>query len=122
MASSILLCAVCRRQARGFGWVDSGLPVASRLRDDSRRWFCSRRCQEIGAWRRPWEGAAMIDPTLVETTALAACLKPFGECIGETGFDKPLSAWSREEALRLIETVVTAFQEEMIRAAAGDSR
>jgi hypothetical protein len=114
MPYPIPLCAVCGRQAHGFGWVDTTLPVGTSFRENS------RRCQDIGVHRQPWVGTAMIDPTPLETAALIACLKPFGECATEIGFHKPLSVWSREEALRLVEVIVTAFQDEMTRYAAGE--
>lgn len=52
----------------------------------------------------------MIDKTLLEQQALVAALRPLGEAVTEMGMDKPLSAYTREEVLILIETVVDAWQ------------
>ena len=41
-----VLCAVCRRPARGFGWIDPG----KRKSSAPPRWFCSIGCQ--GFWWR----------------------------------------------------------------------
>ena len=41
----------------------------------------------------------MVDPTAMESAAMKACLRPFGEAAGEIGFDKPLGHYSEAEAL-----------------------
>ena len=44
------LCAVCRREPRGFGWFDAGFKVLDPRRDRTRRRLCSRpaRTSAIG--------------------------------------------------------------------------
>ena len=56
----------------------------------------------------------MIDKTLLEQQALVAALRPLGEAVTEIGMDKPLSAYTREEVLILIETVVDAWQKHLL--------
>jgi hypothetical protein len=52
----------------------------------------------------------MIDKTPLEQAALAATLMPLWEITQEIDRDKPLSAWSREEVLTMVEGVVDAWQ------------
>ncbi|WP_062196796.1 DUF6511 domain-containing protein [Caldimonas taiwanensis] len=118
-------CWVCKRQARGYGHLDSRHPVG-----DARRYpidwvFCSRRCQQAfhalyGHWLRVQEGridkteVAMIDPSDVELAAMRKCLKAFGEAAESIGFDKPLGAYSEAEALQVIDAIVTGYTEAMV--------
>ena len=55
----------------------------------------------------------MVDPSQVESQAMTACLKFFGEAAGEIGFDKPLGAYSQQEALQVIEAIVTGYTQAM---------
>ena len=55
----------------------------------------------------------MIDMTDFERAAIYSCLKPLGECVAEIGVDKPLSSYSKEQVLTLIEVIVTAWQDAM---------
>jgi hypothetical protein len=41
-----------------------------------------------------------------------------GELMAEIGFDVPPALYSRDQALQLIEVIVTAFQERIVAAAA----
>lgn len=118
-------CWVCKRQARGYGYLDLRHPVG-----DARRYpidwvFCSRRCQQAfhalyGNWQRVREGridkteVAMIDPSDVELAAMRKCLKAFGEAAENIGFDKPLGAYSEAEALQVIDAIVTRYTEAMV--------
>ena len=43
------------------------------------------------------------------------CLKPLGEAAGEIGMDRPLSSYTQQEALRLINAVVTTYVEAMVQ-------
>ena len=52
----------------------------------------------------------MIDKTHLEELALAAALPFLGEIATEIGMEKPLAEYTREEALTLIEVVVSAYQ------------
>ena len=56
----------------------------------------------------------MIDRTSLEEEALASTLRPLGETVAEIGMDKPLSAWTREEVLLLVETAVDAYQKYLV--------
>ena len=56
----------------------------------------------------------MIDPSDMELAAMQACLLPLGEYVGAIGMERPLSDYSREEVLTLIDVVVTAYQNQMI--------
>lgn len=55
----------------------------------------------------------MIDPTDIELTSMRACLKAFGEAAGVIGFDKPLGSYSEEQALAVIDAIVTCYTEAM---------
>ncbi|WP_062196813.1 DUF6511 domain-containing protein [Caldimonas taiwanensis] len=118
-------CWVCKRQARGYGHSDLRHPVG-----DARRYpidwvFCSRRCQEAfhalyGQWLRVRDGrpplgeVAMIDPSDVEMAAMRKCLKAFGAAAERIGFDKPLGAYSEDEALQVIDAIVTCYTDAMV--------
>lgn len=56
----------------------------------------------------------MIDKTLLEQQALVVALRPLGEAVTEIGMDKPMSAYTRQEVLILIETVVDAWQKHLL--------
>ena len=56
----------------------------------------------------------MIDKTPLEQQALASALRPLGETVAEIGMDKPLSAYTREEVLTLIEAVVDSYQRHLL--------
>jgi Family of unknown function (DUF6511) len=111
-----LTCAICRRQARGFGWFNPTFPVSDPRRDESRRRFCSLRC--LNLFCRQAGRSAVIDATELEQAAMAAALGPLGEYVASIGMDRPLPEYSREEVLTLIEVVVTAFQDHLIQAEA----
>ncbi len=55
----------------------------------------------------------MIDATQLEIAAMRQCLKSFGEAANSIGFDKPLGAYSEEQALSVINAIVTTYVEEM---------
>ncbi len=93
--------------------------------------FCSRRCQDCfhrlyAAGVRSLEregalstaadlGAGVIDPTEAELAAMQQCLKPLGEAASEIGMDRPLSSYTQQEALQLINAVVTTYVEAMVQ-------
>ncbi len=56
----------------------------------------------------------MIDPSDMEIAAMWACLVPLGEYVGSIGMQRPLADYGRDEVLRLIEVVVTAYQDGMV--------
>ena len=43
------------------------------------------------------------------------CLKPLGEAASEIGMDRPLSSYTQQEALQLIDAVVTTYVEAMVQ-------
>ena len=89
--------------------------------------FCSRRCQDCfhrlyAAGVRSLEregslqtGVGVIDPTEAELAAMQQCLKPLGEAASEIGMDRPLSSYTQQEALQLINAVVTTYVEAMVQ-------
>ncbi|MBF0097150.1 MAG: hypothetical protein HQM04_10735 [Magnetococcales bacterium] len=52
----------------------------------------------------------MVDATKLEQAAMAATLPPLGEYVGSIGMNRPLSEYSREEVMTLVEVVITAYQ------------
>ncbi|MEY4755612.1 MAG: hypothetical protein RJA34_510 [Pseudomonadota bacterium] len=89
--------------------------------------FCSRRCQDCfhrlyAAGVRSLEregalptGVGVIDPTEAELAAMQQCLKSLGEAASEIGMDRPLSSYTQQEALQLINAVVTTYVEAMVQ-------
>lgn len=83
--------------------------------------FCSRRCQDIfhkmyGHWVDAQKNAReveMIDATDIESASMRSCLRAFGDVAGDIGFDKPLGAYSEQEALQVIDAIVTRYTEAM---------
>ena len=110
-----MICAICRREARGFGWIDPSYKRSNPKRWDTYRQFCSMRCLALYA-RRMKTGEGMIDPTPHEKAAMQAVLMPLGEIVGEIGMQKPLADYSKEQVLTLIEVVVTAYQDHLLSA------
>ncbi len=101
-------CAICYREQHGFGFS----PALIKQPKKPARRFCSMRCLNLYAQLFK-ENNGMVDMTDFERAAIRACLMPLGECVAEIGMDKPLSAYSKEQVLTLIEVIVTAFQNEM---------
>ena len=56
----------------------------------------------------------MINTTEMENVALVSCLMPLGDYVSTIGMQRPLADFSRQEVLKLIEVVVTAFQASML--------
>jgi len=89
--------------------------------------FCSQRCQACfhglyAAGVRALEregtlptGVGVIDPSEAELAAMQQCLKPLGEATGDIGMDRPLSSYTQQEALALINAVVTTYVETMVQ-------
>nr|WP_275760736.1 DUF6511 domain-containing protein [Ralstonia pseudosolanacearum] len=55
----------------------------------------------------------MPETTAQQRAAMRRCLRPFGQVAGEIGFDKPLAHYAEDEALRVIEAIVSAYTEAM---------
>ena len=109
------LCAVCRREARGFGWFDAGFKVLDPRRDYTRRRLCSRACQDICHRRR-----GVIDPTPNEQAAMAAGGDAAGAYLESLG-RSDLATLSQPEWRQLIEIVVTGYCD-TLRELAGHDR
>ena len=56
----------------------------------------------------------MIDPTPREQAAIKSVLLNLGDYVASIGMDRPLSAYSKEEILTLIEVAVTSYQDFLI--------
>ena len=101
------ICSICKREARGFGFIPPPLCASDPRNRKMMKRFCSRRCQEI--FSKIHKENNMIDLTKNEKEAIESALKPVGEYVAEIGMDRPLSSYSREEVLCLIEVAVTAY-------------
>ncbi len=104
-----MMCAICRRDARGYGFAPSFIRI-----DAPAVKLCSRRCQDITG-----KLSGMIDPNKHETDALLAASISGGayvETIGKTD----LSGWTEQEWAALIDVVVTSFQDFLRQAYADD--
>ena len=102
-----MICPVCRRASRGFGWFDAQFGIADPRRVDSLRWLCSLTCQGICQRRR-----GMIDPTRHERAAMDHAVDNAGEHIESLG-RTDLMTWSPEEFATLIEVIVTTFADRL---------
>jgi endogenous inhibitor of DNA gyrase (YacG/DUF329 family) len=104
-----MICAICGREGRGFCWL---APKDGPRTPDGKplfKCFCSKRCQDIHRQRLKAGGGVMIDPTRNEKAAMEAVLPRLGEYVASIGMDRPLSDYSREEVLQLVDVVLTAY-------------
>lgn len=111
-----MTCAVCYRQARGFGAFHPRLKRDDPNRHPARWVFCSQRCQRAFTTILDKTEGQMVDPTDLEREALQSCLAPLGDYVASIGMERPLADYRRTEVLALVEVVVTAFQDFMIDA------
>ena len=107
-------CALCSRQARGFGVFDPRRERSDPWRYPDRWQFCSMRCQDVFARLLDKTEGQMIDPTEMEVAAMNSCLPPLGEYVGSIGMDRPLADYGKAEVLRLVEVVIDAYQAHML--------
>ena len=111
-------CAVCSREARGFGYFNASLRRSDPRRYSDRWVFCSMRC--MNAFSKAMERLtsvqedAVIDPSDLELDAMRAALAPLGDYVSTIGMDRPLADYRKEEILRLVEIVVDAYQAHML--------
>ena len=101
------ICSICKREAYGFGWIKPPLRAGDLRYRKIIKHFCSRNCQEI--FINHFKENNMIDLTKNEKEAIESALKPLGEYAAEIGMDRPLSSYSREEVLCLIEVALSAY-------------
>ncbi|WP_339862477.1 DUF6511 domain-containing protein [Thalassospira alkalitolerans] len=110
-----VLCAVCRRPSRGFGWFD---PVHSK-RPRPSVWFCSMSCQ--GFWSRlAKERLGMVDLSEQEYAAIRSSMKLVAEIMEEIGWESRLIDLTEPQVLTLIEVAVGGFQDAMLATAKAD--
>jgi hypothetical protein len=99
-------CAICRREARGFGYVHQ-------LRPDQYPTyrFCSMACLNAGAALAGRDG--VIDKTVMEQQAIKDARRSFAEILTELGLMEHFFHLSAEAIDRLIEAAVDGFQASM---------
>ena len=74
--------------------------------------FCSMECQK--EWREQSnDGDDMDYFKKKEQVAMEKTIKDLGELVGYIGMDRPISDYSKEEILDLIDRVVRSFQKHM---------
>jgi hypothetical protein len=108
-----LVCALCGRVAKGFGYTHE------------LRWgafpthrFCSMECCDAGgALAR--RGGGMIDKTPMETQAIKDARRPFAEVLTDLGLMAPFHNRTAAEIDRIIESCVDGFQASVRRQAAA---
>ena len=101
------ICAICKRESHGFGFIPPPLRASNPNNRKRHKHFCSMNCQEI--FSKIYKEKNMIDLTKNEKEAIESALKPVGEYVAEIGMDRPLSSYSREEVLCLIEVALSAY-------------
>ena len=101
------ICSVCKREAGGFGFIPPPLRASNPNNRKMMKYFCSMNCQKI--FSKLYKENNMIDLTKNEKEAIESALKPIGEYVAEIGMDRPLSSYSREEVLCLIEVALSAY-------------
>jgi hypothetical protein len=107
-------CAICCRQAKGFGYVHQ----LRRDRYPTYR-FCSPRCLDAGAVIAGRRGG-MIDKTGMEQQAIKNARRPFAEALTELGLMAHFFDLSAEQIDQLIEAAVDGFQQSMQCQALND--
>ena len=101
------ICSVCKREAGGFGFIPPPLRASNPRNRKMMKYFCGVNCQKI--FSKIYKENNMIDLTKNEKEAIESALKPVGEYVAEIGMDRPLSSYSREEVLCLIEVALGAY-------------
>lgn len=61
----------------------------------------------------------MIDPTDFELKCMENSLRFFGEYIAEIGLHRSFDSLSKEEAITMVEVIVTAYQDEINKGSEG---
>jgi len=112
----VTICAVCAREARGFGYVH-------RLQNDRYPYhrFCSRCCQDVGS-AIAQRNNGMIDKTAREAQAIRDARVLFAEALTDLGLMEPFFHRSAEDIDRLIEAAVTGYVDSMQDQAARKER
>jgi hypothetical protein len=112
----VTLCAVCVREARGFGYVQ-------RLQHDRYPYhrFCSLRCQNVGS-AIAQRNNGMIDKTAREAQAIRDARVLFAEALTDLGLMEPFFNRTAADIDRLIEAAVTGYIDSMQDQAARKER
>jgi hypothetical protein len=110
------LCAICAREARGFGYCHH-----LRFADFPHHRFCSRRCQDLGAALATGNNG-MIDKTAREAQAIKDARPSFAEALISLGLMAPFYHRTAAEIDQLIEAAVTGYIDSMLRQAARQER
>ena len=97
-----MICAICRREARGFGFA----PRLIRVQAPTVK-LCSMRCLDLAARLK-----GMIDPNTHELNALATAGAEGGAYIESLG-KTDLALFTAQEWATLVEVIVTAFQDHL---------
>ena len=110
------ICAVCAREARGFGYVH-------RLQHDRYPYyrFCSLRCQDAGS-AIAQRNNGMIDKTARETRAIRDARTLFAEALTDLGLMEPFFNRTAADIDRLIEAAVTGYVDSMLAQGAIKER
>jgi len=114
-----MTCAVCSREARGFGYFNSALHRTDPRRLLDRWVFCSMRCMDafstVMERLTSLQEGAVLDATDLEIAAMRAALAPLGDYVASIGMERPLADYGKEEVLRLVEVVIDAYQANMVQ-------
>lgn len=110
------ICAVCVREAGGFGY-------CHRLQHDRYPYyrFCSRRCQDAGS-AIAQRNNGMIDKTARETRAIRDARTHFAEALTDLGLMQPFFNRTAADIDRLIEAAVTGYVDSMLAQGAAKER
>ena len=96
------ICPVCSSPTKGFCFGHK----------ESLVFFCSMKCQK--EWREQSNDGENMDYfKKKEQAAMEKTIKDLGELVGYMGMDRPMSDYSKEEILDLIDRVVHSFQKHM---------
>ena len=112
-------CWICKCYALGRGFLDLRFEVGDARRYPMDWVFCSQRCQD--AFRVLYRnrchgltGEPIMNRTELERATRRACLTAFGQAAETIGFDKPLGAYSEDEALAVIDAIVSRYSLAMV--------
>lgn len=106
-------CAVCNKAPRGFGWKKPTGPRAIQQEhptneDNTLCRFCSSMCQNV--YFEKWRNGVVVNKTEIEQKAIVSVLEPLGDYVCSVGMDKPLSQYTKDQILGLVDTVLDSHQ------------
>jgi hypothetical protein len=112
----VAICAVCAREAHGFGYVHW-------LQHDRYPYhrFCSLRCQDAGSAIAE-RNNGMIDKTAREAKAIRDARMLFAEALTDLGLMDPFFHRTAADIDRLIEAAVTGYVDSMLAQGAVKER